>query len=130
VNQLTEFFDQRLEKKRFSAAECLGWPPAAEERDDRFQIVVIGMETHVCVLQTVLDLLALGYQTYVVVDALEYEPTRSAGRFNVHFEGVIDMAAAVGRGRDDFAGEGEFPGDRNGVISCGGGHHQAQREGG
>ena len=70
VPQLTEFFETRLEKKRFSAVECLGWPPAAEAQDDRFQIVIIGMETHVCVLQTVLDLLALGYQTYVVVDAL------------------------------------------------------------
>ncbi|MGC4006924.1 MAG: hydrolase [Pirellulales bacterium] len=36
----------------------------------RRQIVVVGIETHVCVQQTVLDLTAAGYQTFVVVDAV------------------------------------------------------------
>ena len=67
---LQEFSGQRPAKKRFSCVECLGWPSAAEATDDRFQIVVAGMETHVCVLQTVLDLLAAGYQVYVVADAV------------------------------------------------------------
>jgi nicotinamidase-related amidase len=70
IESLIGFANERPAKKRFSAVECTGWPAAAEAIDDRFQIVVIGMETHVCVLQTVLDLLALGYQTYVVVDAV------------------------------------------------------------
>ena len=39
-------------------------------RLDRQQIVVAGMEAHVCVLQTVLSLLGLGFQTYVVGDAV------------------------------------------------------------
>lgn len=34
------------------------------------QIVLIGIETHVCVLQTAMDLLAAGYQVFVVVDAV------------------------------------------------------------
>ncbi len=34
------------------------------------QIIVCGMETHVCVLQTVLDLLAAGYTVHVVKDAV------------------------------------------------------------
>ena len=70
VPSLIEFVASRPAKKQFSAVECTGWPTAAEVTDDRFQIVVAGMETHVCVLQTVLDLLALGYQTYVVLDAV------------------------------------------------------------
>ncbi|WP_010583416.1 isochorismatase family protein [Schlesneria paludicola] len=70
VASLIEFTETRHAKKRFSALECTGWPTAAEAIDDRFQIVVAGMETHVCVQQTVLDLLAAGYQTYVAVDAL------------------------------------------------------------
>ena len=67
---LQEFDANRPAKKRFSCLECLNWPSAAEAIDDRFQIVVAGMETHVCVLQTVLDLLSSGYQVYVVVDAI------------------------------------------------------------
>lgn len=67
---LQEFDASRPAKKRFSCLECLNWPSAAEAIDGRFQIVVAGMETHVCVLQTVLDLLSSGYQVYVVVDAI------------------------------------------------------------
>lgn len=70
VAPLQEYSPQRAAKKRFSAVESLGWQPAAEALDDRFQIVVAGMETHVCILQTVLDLLACGYQVYVVADAV------------------------------------------------------------
>lgn len=58
------------EKLRFSAAECLGWGTAAESSEARHQVVVAGIETHVCVLQTVLDLLAGGFQVFVVADAV------------------------------------------------------------
>ena len=37
---------------------------------NRPQIVVTGIETHVCVLQTVLDLLAAGYEVHVPHDAV------------------------------------------------------------
>ena len=70
VASLANFTSDRPSKKKFSAVECTGWPTAGEAIDDRYQIIVAGMETHVCVLQTVLDLLASGYQTYVVIDAV------------------------------------------------------------
>jgi len=70
VASLAELIGERPAKKRFSALECTGWPTAAAAIDGRFQIVVAGMETHVCVMQTVLDLLAAGYQTTVVADAV------------------------------------------------------------
>ncbi|MBS0203173.1 MAG: isochorismatase family protein [Planctomycetes bacterium] len=70
VATLQPFCADRPAKKRFSAVEALGWPLAADADDDRFQIVVAGMETHVCILQTVLNLLSCGYQVYVVVDAV------------------------------------------------------------
>jgi nicotinamidase-related amidase len=57
-------------KQRFSGGEALGWPPAAEITDGRHQIVVAGIEAHVCVLQTALDLLAMGYSVFVAADAV------------------------------------------------------------
>ena len=68
IPEIAEFAADRPAKTRFSCAECLGWlPPGPEEP---FQIVVAGIEAHVCILQTVLDLLALGYQVHVAVDAV------------------------------------------------------------
>ncbi|GAB4139866.1 MAG: hydrolase [Planctomycetaceae bacterium] len=58
------------EKLRFSCAECLNWGTAGGPENDRFQIVVAGMEAHVCVQQTVLDLLANGYRVFVSADAV------------------------------------------------------------
>jgi nicotinamidase-related amidase len=55
-------------KTHFScvAAQCLADLPGS----DRAQIVVIGVETHVCVLQTVLDLYHEGKEMYVVADCV------------------------------------------------------------
>lgn len=58
------------EKFRFSAALATGWPMAAERPDSRRQVVIAGIETHICVLQTVLDLISWGYQVFVVADAV------------------------------------------------------------
>ncbi|MBL8853943.1 MAG: isochorismatase family protein [Planctomycetaceae bacterium] len=56
------------EKRKFSCREChevfTEW-----HAQRRRQVVVVGIEAHVCVLQTVLDLLAMGFDCYVVVDA-------------------------------------------------------------
>lgn len=57
------------EKLRFSAADATGWPAAGERDDGRHQVVVAGLETHICVLQTSLDLLSRGYRVFVVADA-------------------------------------------------------------
>ncbi|QND83648.1 Isochorismatase [Chromobacterium vaccinii] len=58
---------QTVDKLHFScvAADCL--PPALTEKK---QIIVCGMEAHVCVLQTVLQLLAVGKWVFVVADAI------------------------------------------------------------
>jgi len=70
VPELAELLDKPSEKLRFSCAEVLEWGVAAQTAEDRFQIVVAGMEAHVCVLQTVLDLLATGFQVFVAADAV------------------------------------------------------------
>jgi nicotinamidase-related amidase len=70
VAPLAELLDSVPEKLRFSCAEVLDWGLAAEQADNRFQIVVAGIEAHVCVLQTVVDLLAGGFQVFVPADAI------------------------------------------------------------
>jgi nicotinamidase-related amidase len=58
-----------LGKLTFSCSRDEGLRRAVE-RTGRAQIVVTGIETHVCVLQTVVDLLTEGYEVYVPHDAV------------------------------------------------------------
>ncbi len=60
----------RLDKVIFSCAPAVAWGHASDVADDREQVVVAGMETHICVMQTVLDLIAGGFRVYVPVDAV------------------------------------------------------------
>ena len=57
-----------IEKMRFSACEQPLIDRLAEL--DRPQVIVIGIEAHVCVQQTTLDLLRRGYTVYVCADAV------------------------------------------------------------
>ncbi|MFN7802804.1 MAG: isochorismatase family protein [Planctomycetaceae bacterium] len=67
---LARLLPHRLEKLRFSSAEVLNWGTAAEDTSGRFRVVVAGIETHVCILQTVFDLLAAGFEVHVPADAV------------------------------------------------------------
>jgi len=39
-------------------------------RQDRQQVIIVGIETHVCVLQTTLDLLENGFEVFICADAV------------------------------------------------------------
>jgi len=62
---------------------------AALERTGRRQIVVCGMETHVCVFQTVRDLVAMGYEVHVCADAV-------SSRFEVHRTSGLELCRQAG----------------------------------
>ncbi|MFC4653981.1 hydrolase [Rheinheimera marina] len=67
-----------LEKIHFSAFK----EPYIRQRlaeTGRRQLVVLGTETHVCVLQTALDALAAGYQVFVVVEAVGSRTEQNKG---------------------------------------------------
>jgi len=89
---------QILEKPTFSACD----EPSVREAIhaiDRPQVIVIGIEAHVCVQQTVLDLRAMEYDVFVPADAtgsrgrLDYEQAlvrmRQEGAFVSTVESVL-----------------------------------------
>jgi nicotinamidase-related amidase len=68
VPELKERIGPIPDKLAFSAGVCA----ETYERwraEGRYRVLVSGIETHVCVLQSALDLLAAGFAVYVAVDA-------------------------------------------------------------
>jgi len=81
--------DRVVEKIHFSCVREPAW--ASRHRAlERTQAVVVGIEAHVCVLQTALDLLAEGQEVFVVGDAVSSRTTDN-------------HAAALARLRDEGA---------------------------
>lgn len=77
-----------VEKMSFS---CCGEDSflTALEKTGAKQVAVVGMETHVCVFQTVLDLLERGYVVHLVRDAV-------CSRFVSDYDNALNSAAQAG----------------------------------
>jgi len=60
---------RRIEKITFSCGRDEGFLSAISSAKRR-QVVIIGMETHVCVYQTSVDLIRAGYSVFVLDDAV------------------------------------------------------------
>jgi len=88
-HELAELLPEMPEKLRFSSVEVLDWGTAAEQPDNRHQVVVAGIESHICVLQTVLDLMAYGFHVFVPADAV-------ASRHKFDWTIALDRMAASG----------------------------------
>jgi nicotinamidase-related amidase len=67
--ELARRLPERPDKTAFS---CCAIPSVVDglKRGGRPKVLLCGMETHVCVLHTALDLLALDFRVYVAVDAV------------------------------------------------------------
>ena len=68
LNQLPEY-TQRFEKTAFSCCGGEGFNQALLASGRR-QVVLVGQETHVCVLQTAVDLHNQGFDVHVIEDAV------------------------------------------------------------
>ncbi|MGY8768084.1 MAG: hydrolase [Pirellulales bacterium] len=66
---LASFFESIPEKLSFSCCGVAGLMDATKESSIH-KILLVGIETHVCVQQTALDLMADGFEVYVAVDAV------------------------------------------------------------
>jgi nicotinamidase-related amidase len=81
IPRLRERFDagEIFAKTRFGAADHPGFT-ALLRSQGRAQVVVAGMEAHVCVLQTALGLVATGHEVFVVGDAVGSRGERAVDR--------------------------------------------------
>lgn len=89
VTELPGATDQDcIEKMAFS---CCGENKflATLERTGAKQVLIVGMETHVCVFQTVIDLLDRGYEVHLVSDAV-------CSRFQSDYANALKTSARAG----------------------------------
>lgn len=70
--ELSELLTHSAKPIAKSSFSCCGHPPFMEaiQTLGRRQVLLTGIETHVCVYQTALDLLDSGYEVQVVTDAV------------------------------------------------------------
>lgn len=91
VTELAGLIPACPEKKRFSAAEVLDWGLDVDGHS-RNQVVICGIEAHVCVMQTALDLLTEGFAVHLPIDAVG---SRSVVDHNTAIERMRDCGAVV-----------------------------------
>jgi nicotinamidase-related amidase len=81
------------DKMTFSSAQCGDFCAAlvSHSNDHRKQVVVCGVETHICILQTAADLSAQGYSVQVARDAVgsRAENTHLAGLERMQALGIL-----------------------------------------
>lgn len=92
VSPIVEFFETRPEKLRFSAGEVLPWSLNDDDGNARDQIILAGIETHICILQTAFDFMERGLRVYVVADAVS---SRSTTSHNLALQRLRDGGAVI-----------------------------------
>ncbi|MCU7843682.1 MAG: isochorismatase family protein [Candidatus Thiodiazotropha sp. (ex Monitilora ramsayi)] len=70
------------DKLTFSCCTAPGFEEELAEHEQRKQIIIVGLEAHICVLQTAAGLQQWGYQVFVVEDAI-------ASRHTLHCKNAI-----------------------------------------
>jgi len=80
-----------IEKITFSCCGGKFFMEAVQETEKK-QIILVGMETHVCVLQTCIDLLQNGYFVHVVSDAI---CSRTKQNYKTAIEYMRDAGAVI-----------------------------------
>ncbi len=90
VPALAERLPQRPDKVGFSCCAVPGLVDGLRQRQ-RSRVLLAGIEAHVCVLNTALDLLAAGFRVYLAVDAVgsRYEVDREVALRRLEQAGVI-----------------------------------------
>lgn len=88
VAELRELLGALPSKLMFSCRECSELFDRLRAAD-RHKVLVVGIEAHVCIQQSVLDLLAEGFRVYVPVDAV-------GSRFEVDYQAALRRMESAG----------------------------------
>lgn len=80
-----------IEKSCFSAQGCAAFAAQLAALERR-QVIVAGVEAHVCVYQSVLDLLGNGYEVTIVADAVS---SRTAGNREIALQRLVAEGAKL-----------------------------------
>lgn len=71
IPEIAEHLSEEIpEKLEFSCLNALDWAERDGDSEGRSRVIVAGIETHVCILQTTLDLMAHGFRVYIPADAV------------------------------------------------------------
>ena len=92
VSELSNHLEDALTYEKMTFSGYTSEVTAALKGLGRKKIIITGMETHVCVFQTVRDLLAHGYQVFVVGDAV---CSRAKGNYLNGLSLMSSMGAVV-----------------------------------
>jgi nicotinamidase-related amidase len=88
VPELRERIGAAPNKMCFSACVC-GEIFETWRADNRYRVLLCGIESHVCVFQTALDLVAAGFEPYVAVDAV-------GSRYTIDYEMALRRMESSG----------------------------------
>jgi nicotinamidase-related amidase len=80
-----------MEKATFSACGAEGFEPALKEKGIT-DVILCGMESHICVLQTCLDLLDHGFRVFIAADAVS---SRTLENWHLGLERMRDADAVI-----------------------------------
>ncbi len=80
-----------IEKLAFSACGATGFVALLKKKKVS-DVILCGMEAHVCILQTCLDLLAMRFRVFVAADAIS---SRAQGNYELGLERMHDAGAVM-----------------------------------
>lgn len=83
---------QPVEKLAFSCCRAPGFEPILKPLS-RYDFILCGMETHVCVFQTALDLLESGQRVFIAADAV---CSRTKPNWKIGLETMREAGAVIG----------------------------------
>ncbi|MBV8207492.1 MAG: isochorismatase family protein [Acidobacteria bacterium] len=92
INDLLPGGTEIYDKQDFSCFGSQAFCAATAASAHREQLVILGMETHICVLQTALAALERGYAVHVIADAVG---SRSEFNWRIGLERLRDAGAVI-----------------------------------